>query len=221
MLYKDGLVMYDRQTETLWTQVDGHAIRGALNGRHLEIVPAVHATWREWRALYPNTKILRKQGEFRSAYDEYNRNPVRLGIMGRRNVDNRLPGKERVLGVHVGDVAMAFPIRRVREARLVQTAVGEMPLLLIAATPDVPVLAYERRAGSGVLTFRLDSAGGMPVLRDAETSSTWDIATGKATAGSMAGAQMNRATAYPAFWFGWRGYFPATAVWDGADAFRH
>jgi hypothetical protein len=44
MLYRDGLVMYDRQTETLWTQVDGKAVRGALTGRQLQIVPAIHAT---------------------------------------------------------------------------------------------------------------------------------------------------------------------------------
>jgi hypothetical protein len=53
MLYKDGLVMYDRQTDTLWTQVDGRAVRGKLAGQQLQIVPAIHATWKEWRALYP------------------------------------------------------------------------------------------------------------------------------------------------------------------------
>jgi hypothetical protein len=76
------------------------------------------------------------------------------------------------------------------------------------------VLAYEGRARSRDLTFRLETAGGTPVLRDAETNSTWDIATGTATSGAMAGAQLSRATAFPAFWFGWRGYFPSTEVWQ-------
>ena len=53
MLLRDSLVMFDRQTDTLWTQVDGRAIKGALTGRRLEIVPAVHATWKEWKRLYP------------------------------------------------------------------------------------------------------------------------------------------------------------------------
>jgi len=110
MLFRDGLVMYDRQTETLWTQVDGRSVNGPLRGRQLRILPAVHATWKQWRTLHPTTRVLRKGGEFRSAYDDYNRNPARLGIMGRRNADNRLPGKERVLGLRVGGAAMAFPI---------------------------------------------------------------------------------------------------------------
>lgn len=220
MLYKDGLVMYDRQTDTLWTQVDGRAVRGPLSGRQLEMVPAIHATWREWLALYPQSQVLRKGGEFRSSYDDYNRNPGRLGIMGRRNADARLPGKERILGIRVANAAMAFPLRAVRDARLAQAAVGGLPVLLVATAHDLPVLAYERRVGARELTFRLAPAGGQTVLRDVETDSTWEIATGRATAGAMAGAQLPRATAYPAFWFGWRGYFPATDVWERPPAAR-
>ena len=214
MLYKDGLVMYDRQTDTLWTQVDGRAVRGKLTGQQLQIVPAIHATWKEWRTLYPMSRVLKKRGESRSAYDDYNRSASRLGIMGRRNTDNRLPGKERILGVRVGNAAMAFPLSAVRDVRLAQAEVGGLPVLLVAPAADQPVLAYERRVRSRDLTFRLETTGNRVVLRDAETNSTWDVATGKATAGSLAGAQLNRATAYPAFWFGWRGYFPSTGVWE-------
>ncbi|MBI3049979.1 MAG: DUF3179 domain-containing protein [Acidobacteria bacterium] len=214
MLYRDGLVMYDRQTDTLWTQVDGRAVRGPLAGRQLELVPAVHAMWKEWLALYPRSQVLRKRGAFRSPYDDYNRDPRRLGITGRPNPDSRLPGKERILGVRVGNAAMAFPVRTVRAARLAQAEVGGLPVILVAAGPNLPVLAYERRAGSRELTFRLATDGGQSVLRDVETGSTWEIASGTATAGPMAGARLTRATAYPAFWFGWRGYFPATRVWQ-------
>lgn len=220
MLYKDGLVMYDRQTDTLWTQVDGRAVRGPLAGRQLEIVPAIHATWREWLALYPRSQVLRKRGEFRSSYEDYNRNPGRLGIMGRRNADARLPGKERILGIRAGNAAMAFPLEAVREAQLAQAEVGGLPVLLVAPAPHLPVLAYERRAGGRDLTFRLATAGAQTVLRDLETDSTWEIATGRASGGAMAGAQLPRATAYPAFWFGWRGYFPNTGVWQRPPGVR-
>lgn len=220
MLYRDGLVMYDRQTDTLWTQVDGRAVRGPLSGRQLEIVPAIHATWREWLALYPRSQVLRKRGEFRSSYEDYNRNPGRLGIMGRRNADARLPGKERILGIRVGNAAMAFPLRSVRDARLAEAEVGGLPVLLVAAASHLPVLAYERRAGARELTFRLVMAGGQTVLRDTETGSTWEIATGMAVDGPMAGIRLSRATAYPAFWFGWRGYFPGTRVWQRPEAER-
>jgi hypothetical protein len=213
MLFKDGLVMYDRETDTLWTHVDGLAVKGPLRGRRLEIVPSLHATWKEWLALYPNTLVLKKRGEFRSSYDDYNRSTSRIGIMGRRNPDPRLPPKERILGVRAGDAAMAFPIKSVREARLVHAQVGLLPVLLVAADPKLPVLVYDRRAGDRELTFRLETADARPVLRDAQTDSTWDVAMGKATAGPLTGARLNRAPAFPAFWFGWRNYFPTSELW--------
>lgn len=214
--------MFDRQTDTLWTQVDGRSVKGRLFGRRLDIVPSVHATWKEWVTLYPDSHVLKKRGEFRSSYDRYNRSASQLGIMGRRNPDSRLPGKERILGIRAGDTAMAFPVKAVRKARLVHAQVGPLPLLLIAPDPKLPVLAYERRTRGKELTFRIELEEGRSVLRDPQTGSTWEIATGKATAGPLAGAQLPRATAFPAFWFGWRGYFPNSEIWSTAsDDARH
>lgn len=182
-----------------YREMPGLKLTVAQACRLWQIVPAIHATWKEWRALYPDSQVLRKRGEFRSAYDDYNRNPARLGIMGRRNTDNRLPGKERILGLRVGNAAMAFPVKAVCEARLAQADVGGLPVLLVAPAEDLPVLAYERRVRSRDLRFRLETVGDQLVLRDAETNSTWEIVSGKAIAGPLAGAQLTRATAYPAF----------------------
>lgn len=209
--------MYDRQTSSLWTQVDGQARRGELAGTQLQIVPAIHATWKEWLAMYPHSQVLRKSGRIDSPYRDYNLNPQRLGIMGRRNVDKRLPGKERILGLRIRGAAMAFPLGRVRRAGLAQADVGGTAVLLVAPAGSLPVLAYERRLRGRDPTFRLERVGDRRVLRDVETNSTWDVASGKAIEGPLTGAQLTRATAYPAFWFGWRGYFPASAVWEPND----
>ena len=97
MLFRDALVMFDRETDTLWTHVDGHAIKGPLAGRSLVPVAAVHATWTQWKTMYPDSVVLKKRGDFRSPYESYNRSSSKLGIFGRRNEDTRLPGKERIL----------------------------------------------------------------------------------------------------------------------------
>ncbi len=212
MLYKDGLIMYDRQTDTLWTQVDGLAIRGPLLGQRLEPVAAVHATWTQWKTLYPESLVLRKRGELRSRYSTYNRNRLELGIFGRRNEDDRLPGKERILGVAVDGAATAFPLSRLRRARLVQSTVGELPLALITPSPDDPVLAYDRRVGGRVLTFEL-SPDDWSTFRDVETRTEWRFSDGVAIRGPLQGHRLDRVAAHSAFWFGWRGYFPNTDVW--------
>jgi hypothetical protein len=214
MLYRDALVMFDRETRTLWSQVDGRAIRGPLAGFRLTALPSVHATWAEWLALYPQSLLLAKPGVFRTPYETYNRNPGQLGILGRRNLDKRLPGKERVLGITADGEAVAFPLARVRQARLVHAEVGSLPVVLAAPGPGLPVVVFDRRVRGRTLTFRLDEAA--RTLRDVETGSTWRLSDGVATSGPLAGAALSRAVAYPAFWFGWRGFFPQTQVW-GVD----
>jgi len=212
MLFRDGLVMYDRETDTLWTQVDGKAVKGSLMGRKLEIVPSVHATWKQWKQLYPESVVLKKRGIPRSSYDAYNRDPNRAGILGRRIGDRRLPPKERVIGVRTEEAATAFVEKDVREAGLVQGVVGSVQVVLVAAGSDHPIVTFNRRVSGRVLSFRL-AQGAPSVMEDTETGSRWSLADGKAISGSLKGAQLERAPAYPAFWFGWLGYFPNTALW--------
>ncbi len=212
MLFRDGLVMYDRQTGTLWTQVDGRAIKGPLAGRQLTPLPAIHATWKEWKGLYPRSMVLKKRGEFRTPYESYNRSS-QLGILGRPLTDRRLPGKERILGIRTEEAAMAFPLKAVRQAGIVQEQVGSLPVVLVAAAAALPVVAFDRRVGERVLTFALaDPKGG--TIRDDETGTLWRLADGVAVEGPLKGTRLARVAAHPAFWFGWRGYFPRSEVWQ-------
>jgi hypothetical protein len=211
MLYRDALVMYDRETGSLWSHVDGRAIKGPLAGQVLRPVPSMHATWREWKTLYPESLVLKKQGERESSYEDYNRDPSRIGIFGRRLKDSALPPKERILGVRYNDAATAFVLKDVREAGIVQAQVGGMPIVLASLAPNLPVVAFERRISGRVLTF--GRTEGSTELEDADTRSRWRISDGVAVDGPLKGERLLRVTTYPAFWFGWQGFFPRSDIW--------
>lgn len=211
MLYRDALVMYDRETGTLWSQPDGRALKGPLAGETLHPLPATLSTWKEWKALYPDSAALKKQGEHGSSYEQYNRDSSRLGIFGRRLKDSRLPPKERILGVRSGDAATAFVVKDVREAGIVDAEVGGLPVVLASLSPGLPVVAFERRARGRVLTFQQGQAA--TEIEDTETHSRWRVSDGVAVDGPLKGERLKPVTAYPAFWFGWEGFFPQSAVW--------
>lgn len=48
LLYNNDLLMYDRKTQSLWSQIEGRAINGPLKGEHLQLIPVEHTTWRAW-----------------------------------------------------------------------------------------------------------------------------------------------------------------------------
>lgn len=212
MLYRDALVMYDRETGTLWSQIDDKALRGALVGQTLQPIPSLHATWNEWKGLYPESLVLKKEGRSRSAYEDYNRDPSRLGIFGRRLNRSALPPKERILGVRFGGAATAFVVSDVRRAGIVETDVGAVPIVLAAIGANLPVVAFERRVKERMLTFTR-AASPEPALEDIETRSRWRLSDGLAVDGPLRGQRLARVVAHPAFWFGWYGFFPESNVW--------
>ena len=125
------------------------------------------------------------------------------------------PASERgILGLigKYGPAATAFLEKDVRTARLVEAQVGSLPLVLVAPAKDLPVAVFDRRLDGKTLSFRLPD-GDPRVMVDSETGSRWSLADGTAVDGPLKGRQLARAPAYPAYWFGWQGYFPRTEVW--------
>ena len=55
-LYNSNLVMYDRLTDSYWSQALGTAIKGELTGEQLEIIPFDVITWGDWKVLHPDSK---------------------------------------------------------------------------------------------------------------------------------------------------------------------
>ncbi len=53
LLRHSDLVMYDRQTESLWQQFTGEAIVGAMTGEQLKMIPAGLIGFEQFQSAYP------------------------------------------------------------------------------------------------------------------------------------------------------------------------
>src|ERR671915_2175275 len=100
-LYNSNLVMYDRTTNSLWSQAMSQGIVGKLAGVKLERIPFDVAYWKEWKQLYPDSKVLsRDTGSARpygaDPYGDYYTNGDVLFPVS--NNDDRLGLKEIVVG---------------------------------------------------------------------------------------------------------------------------
>lgn len=127
-LYRDSLVMYDRETGSYWSQVDGKALRGPLTGKKLSEVPSVVTTWGEWRKEHPQTLLLRPEPRPRvSPYERYFADPEKLGVLGTKNTDPRLPGKTWVWGIADTSGAVAVVEERL-EAEPREIRIGDRVL---------------------------------------------------------------------------------------------
>ncbi len=60
------------------------------------------------------------------------------GILGRKRDDHRLPAKALVVGVRIMDRPKAYALTAVVKARVVNDAVGDVPLVLFRTGDEAP-----------------------------------------------------------------------------------
>jgi hypothetical protein len=213
-LIMNVLVMYDRQTGTLWSQLLGEAVEGELQGTKLEFLPSLQTTWADWKAQYPDTLALRK-GYFgaRDPYDSYYASR-RAGVIGESTQDDRLYVKEFVVGVEINDDPVAFPFSVLNDEPVVNYEVGGEPVLVVFNAETGSGVVYEREVDGQPLTF--SQVEGTTIV-DAETGTEWNGLTGEALGGSLAGITLNRVKSTSSFWFGWKDWYPDSVIY-GLDS---
>lgn len=209
-LWRNALVMRDRETGSLWSQVNGAAIAGPLQGAELTPLSASVAPWSEWARLHPRTLVLRKPPLDGTLYPGYFEDPERVGLYGQKRRDPRLQPKSRVLGVEEAGRALAVPVEALRERRVWNDQVGGRAVVLVSLGERGPDLAYERSLGSRLLTFVSGPRENTGI--DQETGSLWDLVEGRALSGPLEGSRLTPRPALLAYWFIWSAYYPQTEV---------
>lgn len=112
-LWRDALVMRDRETHSLWTQHDGRAVVGPATeqGLQMKALPSQKMTWAEAAAHHPDAKVLKKRRSLlgsgmQDIYADYRARKDDSSVFGTGGGDE-LPPKEEILGVAIDGQAIA------------------------------------------------------------------------------------------------------------------
>ncbi|MFB6312092.1 MAG: DUF3179 domain-containing (seleno)protein, partial [Salinirussus sp.] len=222
-LWNSDLVMYDRATESLWSQIAATAIRGPMTGAQLPLVPSSTTTWGAWTADHPETKVLlpppisgtiRERGarnyRLDNPYLVYDSIPA-VGI-GQNEVPTHeadIDLKAMVLGVRADGVAKAYPLDTVRRIGVLNDAVGDIPVVVAVAEDGETIVAYDRRVQGTTLRFRTSDGNMMQA-----GGSHWSITTGRAITGPYQGTHLSTPERTARlFWFAWLDFNPDTRVY--------
>lgn len=232
-LYQSNLVMYDRQTKSLWLQFTGQGVTGPFMGTDLEFVPVQILAWRDVRSAHPGVRVLSRDTGFDRSYG---RNPyVGYDTIEDRPflfdgpLDDRMRAMDRVATIVRGDDAVAFPFARLDRLAgesglaVVHERVGGQDIVVLfkrgaASALDTSEIAQGRDVGAvgifeavrGDEPVRLRVRG--DVFVDEQTGSTWNI-LGEATSGPLAGSRLRPLHHDHTFWFVWAAFHPDARIW--------
>lgn len=143
LLYNSDMLLYDRNTTSLWSQIMGLAISGPLRGTRLDTLPINHTTWKDWRTRHPDTMVLSTRTGYRrnyqqSPYGDYTSNDDVYFPVNHRS--RRYHPKERVIGIEVNGKFRAYPF----------SELGKTSGHILERFNGIPVsLVFDKTNGSG------------------------------------------------------------------------
>lgn len=120
LLYNSDVLLYDRQTESLWSQILSEAISGSLKGSNLKTLPVSHTSWASWKKEHPDTIVLSAETGFnrdysRSPYAGYGDNEQIFFPVNKQS--RAYHPKERVLGVTINGKTKAYPFKELAKLK--------------------------------------------------------------------------------------------------------
>jgi hypothetical protein len=211
-LYNSNLVMYDRTTNSLWSQAMSQGIVGKLAGIKLERIPFDVAYWKEWKQLFPDSKVLSTDTGSTRPYgadpygDYYTNGDVLFPVLNR---DDRLGLKEIVVGFENNGQYKAYKLQEIENKKVINDQMKGKPIVLLSLHPFM-VRAYNPVVDGQTLEFSYSTKDQNFI--DKQTSSLWNF-EGKAISGQMKGKQLTRLPFDEGFWFEWVAFHPKTELY--------
>jgi hypothetical protein len=218
LLYRSNKLLFDEETMSLWSTLEGRPVVGALAGSGLELTafPVVTTTWREWRSAHPETSVLSLETGFArdysegAAYREYFATDRIMFEVPR--TDPRLKNKDEVLGLLLRPPesgsepprrALALSVEFLERHPLYELSFAGHDLVVVTSR-DGANRVYET-GGTDLTRVRGDG-----LLEDAG-GDRWRV-TEEALVHETTAERRARVPARRAFWFGWYAQFPETEL---------
>ncbi|MCF6209825.1 MAG: DUF3179 domain-containing protein [Gammaproteobacteria bacterium] len=133
LLYRSDVLMYDRESESLWSQLAMKAVSGSAVDTELVWLPSEHITWKAWREKYPHGEVLSTdtgykrnyQGEAYAAYfaSEETMFPV-------PHTRKELSNKTWVVGILIDGKAKAYPVDDLPPNLAIEDQLGNQQLII-------------------------------------------------------------------------------------------
>lgn len=205
LLYNTNLIPYDRLTGSNWCQISLECVNGSLIGKTAESFHLIETTWKTWKEMFPNSKVVSSNTGFdrnygRYPYGEYRTNDNIL-LFPVTPLDERLPAKERVLAViENGDVKVYRFDSFDGGIKLVTDQFRGKDLLIVGDKNRNFMVAFKNNLNGSNHSFSMVSNSIDGTVFQDETGNQYNL-FGNVLAGSDAGSSLVPITSFMAYWF--------------------
>jgi hypothetical protein len=218
LLYRSNKLMYDEATLSLWSNLTGEPVVGPLveRGIALPVLPVTVTTWGDWKGRHPKTSVVSLETGYSrdyspgAVYGKYFASPDTMFPVWKR--DGSLEPKTWIFALRHGTAARAYPLELLFRERVVNDAVGPLPVVLLADPKNRSVRAYSR----GTRVF--SEGPSAEELAEPAVGSLWKVEEeALLPRASLTASALPRFPGHHAYWFGWYAFFPDTTLYEGCQ----
>ena len=200
------------------------AIVGEYAGIKLEKLPFDIAYWKEWKKLYPESKVLsRDTGSMRpygaDPYGDYYSNDLILFPLA--NDDKRIGLKEIVIGLENKDQYKAYKLQDIENKKVINDQISEDKKIALVSLEPFMIRVFDPvidssdvdDEGNKIIVVDLFYNNTNNTLIDRITGSVLNF-DGKFISGQLENKQLKRLPMDQGFWFEWIVFHPETEVFS-------
>jgi len=204
-LYHSNKLMYDQETKSYWSTLQGEPVVGELAGEDIKLSRrfCVTTTWGDWKRQHPTTTALsletghdRNYGEGVAYKSYFGTDRLMFKVPGK---DNRLLNKAEVVTLRNNKRQLAVSAEFLLQNPVYEDALGNESFVIFTNTSGA-----NRVYRSGGVKF--DFWNGLTEATDSDDQ-IWQVNDDKLTSGERS---LDRMPAHRVFWFGWHAQHPET-----------
>lgn len=217
LLYNSNLIPYDRGSQSNWSQMMIKSVNGNFIGNEIETSQLVETTYKTWKEMYPNSKILSTNTGFSRTYGNYPYGGYRTNndlLFPVNREDNRLHKKARVLGIIVGESTITYPIGSFSEdVAVINNNFSGLNHVTAVSKGKNFAVAYNRELNDGTLLEFTAVQNELPIIMVDGEGNKWDI-FGVAVEGPRAGTVLEVTKSFISYWFAWAAFYPNAVIYQ-------
>ncbi len=217
LLYNSNLIPYDRKTDSNWSQMLLQSVQGDHAGLSIETIPVLETSWLTWKTMYPDSEVMTLETGFNRDYNRYPYGDFKTNhdflIFSVEPDDDRLPRKQRGLGVLIDRAQRFYSLQLFEEPRVIHDTLGTVRLIVVGSEEHNFVMAFENVLADGTrLQFETqDDLTGASVMMD-QNGTGWNL-FGVAISGPGKGTRLTPVTAFMGYWFAWGAFYPDIEIY--------
>lgn len=215
LLYNTNVIPYDRKTNSNWSQMLLKSVNGSLSGADAANLQVIETNWKTWKQMFPNSKVLSTSTGFNRSYSSYpygdyrtNHNSLLFSI---EPDDNRIPRKERVLGIIQNGRAKVYRFSSLAGSNgIIEDVFSGEPLVIAGDVQKNIMVAFEKKLpDNNVPVFTIDDSGS-GLLKD-QFGNIWD-AFGVAVSGPLTGQKLKSPVFIMGYWMAFGSFYPDAEI---------